>query len=228
MSIKENTLDTMKQALFNLQENDVYELVRKALAEGYDPTDIINKGLTPGMVAVGEEFEKYRYYLPELLLCAEIFRASVDIVKPKMKHTGTKNKGTVVLGTIQEDIHEIGKNLVKLIFELAGIEVHDLGIDVPCAKFIEEKSRTNAEIVAASAMITSTVPGLKKLTELVKREAPGTAVMIGGAPVTDSLADEYGADGFAPDCISAVKVAETLIGRVRAQRSARVPGKQPG
>jgi methanogenic corrinoid protein MtbC1 len=220
-------LADLKTALFELRENDVYALVRKALQERLEPVDIINKALTPGMVAVGEEFEEHRYYLPELLLCAEIFKAGVDIVRPAMQAAETEAKGTIVFGTIQGDIHDIGKNIVRLMLELAGIKVHDLGFDVPYEKFLEKIERNNAEIVAASAMITSTVPGLKKLADLVKRESPGTAVMIGGAPVTESLAEEYGADGFAPDCISAVKEAKTLIDRVRARRSVRKAGEKP-
>jgi methanogenic corrinoid protein MtbC1 len=170
------------------------------------------------MSAVGQEFEANRYYLPELLLCAEIFRAGVDMVKPRLKQKAIEKKGTVVLGTIQQDIHDIGKNIVKLMFELDGLEVHDLGIDVLCARFLEEQARTGAEIIAASAMITSTVPGLKLLVDLVREKAPGTAVMIGGAPVSAAIASAYGADGTAPDCISAVKVARTLLSKVRSSR----------
>jgi methanogenic corrinoid protein MtbC1 len=210
--------DLLADSLFQLKENEVYELVRKALDGGFEPLDIITKGLTPGMTAVGEEFEKHSYYLPELLLCAEIFRTSVDMVKPRLKQWAIEKKGTVVLGTIQQDIHDIGKNIVKLMFELNGLEVHDLGIDVPCAKFLDVQARTGAEIVAASAMITSTVPGLKLLVEMVKEKSPGTAVMIGGAPVSASIAAAYGADATAPDCIAAVKVAQSLVSRVRSSR----------
>ncbi len=218
MANTDQDLTRIADRLFQLKEDEVYELVRKALDRGLEPLEIINQGLTPGMAAVGQEFEANRYYLPELLLCAEIFRASVDMVKPRLKQKAIEKKGTVVLGTIQQDIHDIGKNIVKLMFELDGLEVHDLGIDVLCARFLEEQARTKAEIVAASAMITSTVPGLKQLVELVREKAPGTAVMIGGAPVSAAIASSYGADGTAPDCISAVKVAQTLVSRVRSSR----------
>jgi len=218
MANTDQYLTQIADRLFQLKEDEVYELVRNALDRGLEPLDIINKGLTPGMTAVGEEFEANRYYLPELLLCAEIFRASVDMVRPRLKQKAIEKKGTVVLGTIQQDIHDIGKNIVKLMFELDGLEVHDLGIDVLCARFLEEQARTGAEIVAASAMITSTVPGLKQLVDLVREKAPGTAVMIGGAPVSAAIASAYGADGTAPDCISAVKVAQSLVSKVRSSR----------
>ncbi len=218
MAKADQYLTRISDSLFQLKEDEVYQLVRQALDQGLEPLDIINEGLAPGMTAVGREFEANRYYLPELLLCAEIFRASVDMVKPRLKQKAIEKKGTVVLGTIQQDIHDIGKNIVKLMFELDGLEVHDLGIDVLCARFLEEQARTGAEIVAASAMITSTVPGLKLLVELVRQKAPGTAVMIGGAPVSASIASAYGADGTAPDCISAVKVAQTLVSKVRSSR----------
>jgi methanogenic corrinoid protein MtbC1 len=217
MANTDQYLTQIADRLFQLKEDEVYELVRNALDRGLEPLDIINKGLTPGMAAVGQEFEANRYYLPELLLCAEIFRASVDMVKPRLKQKAEK-RGTVVLGTIQQDIHDIGKNIVKLMFELDGLEVHDLGIDVLCSRFLEEQARTGAEIVAASAMITSTVPGLKLLVELVREKAPGTAVMIGGAPVSAAIASAYGADGTAPDCISAVKVAQALVAKVRSAK----------
>jgi methanogenic corrinoid protein MtbC1 len=219
MATRDGQWELLAESLFQLQENQVYELVRRALYQGLDPLDIISKGLSPGMKAVGEEFEANRYYLPELLLATEIFRNSVDIVRPRLQQSAIEKKGTVVLGTIQQDIHDIGKNIVKLMFELDGLEVHDLGIDVPCARFLEAQARTGAEIVAASAMITSTVPGLKLLVQTTKEKSPGTAVMIGGAPVTSSIAADYGADGTAPDCISAVKVAQSLVSRVRETRS---------
>jgi methanogenic corrinoid protein MtbC1 len=219
MAKNNDQLELLAQSLFQLKEDEVYKLVRQALGQGVDPLDIISKGLAPGMKAVGGEFEQNRYYLPELLLCTEIFRNSVDIVRPSLKQSAIQKKGTVVLGTIQQDIHDIGKNIVKLMFELDGLETHDLGINVPCARFLEEQARTGAEIVAASAMITSTVPGLKLLTEMVRAKASGTAVMIGGAPVTEQIAAAYGADGTAPDCISAVKVARTLVARVRKTRA---------
>jgi len=219
MAEKEGFWGLLADSLFQLKEDEVYALVRKALDDGLDPLDIINKGLTPGMKAVGEEFEHYRYYLPELLLCAEIFRTGMDMVRPRLKQRAVEKRGTVVLGTIQQDIHDIGKNIVKLMFELDGLEVHDLGIDVACARFLEVQAGTGAEIVAASAMITSTVPGLKLLVEMTRQKSPGTAVMIGGAPVSSSLAAAYGADGTAPDCIAALKVAHSLVSRVRAARS---------
>jgi 5-methyltetrahydrofolate--homocysteine methyltransferase len=146
----------------------------------------------------------------ELLIAAEAFKAAVELVKPHLAEA-MQSKGTVVLGTVEGDIHDIGKNIVALTLETNGYEVVDIGIDVPIARFAEEQARTGAQIVGASAMITSTLPALKRVVEDVRAKSPETKVLIGGAPVTPELVAVYGADRYAGDAIEAVRVADELL-----------------
>jgi len=207
-------------ALLALDDERTLELTRQALDSGATPLDVIQLGLTPGITEVGERFERSEFFLPELLVAADVFTAAVEIVKPHLSRGAVGGKGAIVLGTVKGDIHEIGKNVVKLMLEVDGFTVHDLGIDVPLQAFVDKQKETAAEIVAASALLSSTMPLLKDLVELVRQAGLPAAVMIGGAPVKDWLAKEYGADGYSEDAIGAVRVAGDLVGRVRSERTA--------
>ena len=200
----------LSESLIALDEQRVLDLTQQALDSGAEPIAIINDGLTPGMSEVGKRFESGDYFLPELLIAAEVFKAAVVIVKPHLTEA-VVTKGKIVLGTVEGDIHDIGKNIVALAFETNGYEVIDLGIDVPIARFAEEQLATGAHIVGASAMITSTLPALKRVVEDVKTRSPGAKVLIGGAPVTPALVTEYGSDAYAGDAIEAVRVADRLL-----------------
>jgi methanogenic corrinoid protein MtbC1 len=193
-----------------LDEEKVLAQTQQALDAGTEPVTIINAGLTPGMSEVGRLFEEGEYFLPELLIAAEVFKAAVDLVKP---HLGAalETKGKVVLGTVEGDIHDIGKNIVKLGFETNGYEVIDLGIDVPIERFAEELIASGAQVVGASAMITSTLPALQRVVTDVKAKSPATKVLIGGAPVTPALVAQYGSDAYAGDAIEAVRVVDELL-----------------
>lgn len=210
-AVSEEILRTLTQSLIELEEDRVSELTSQALADGVEPLAIIQDGLTPGMAQVGKLFEEGEYFLPELLIAAEVFKAAVELVKPHLAEA-MQTKGTIVVGTVEGDIHDIGKNIVALTFETNGYEVVDIGIDVPIARFAEEQARTGAQIVGASAMITSTLPALKHVVEDMRAKSPGTKVLIGGAPVTPELVVAYGADRYAGDAIEAVRVADELLG----------------
>ena len=200
----------LSESIIVLDEQKVLDLTQQALDSGAEPIAIINDGLTPGMNEVGKRFATGDYFLPELLIAAEVFKAAVAIVKPHLTEA-MATKGKVVLGTVEGDIHDIGKNIVALAFETNGYEVIDLGIDVPITRFAEEQLATGAHIIGASAMITSTLPALKRVVEDVKTKSPGTKVLIGGAPVTPALVAEYGSDAYAGDAIEAVRVADKLL-----------------
>lgn len=200
----------LSESLIVLDEQKVLDLTQQALDSGAEPIAIINDGLTPGMNEVGKRFETGDYFLPELLIAAEVFKAAVAIVKPHLTEA-MATKGKVVLGTVEGDIHDIGKNIVALAFETNGYEVIDLGIDVPITRFAEEQLASGAHIVGASAMITSTLPALKRVVEDVRTKSPGAKVLIGGAPVTPALVAEYGSDAYAGDAIEAVRVADKLL-----------------
>ncbi len=203
-------LSELSESIVSLDEPKVLQLTQQALDAGIEPIAVINDGLTPGMSEVGRLFEEGEYFLPELLVAAEVFKAAVDIVRPHL--TGAvETKGKVVLGTVEGDIHDIGKNIVKLGFETHGYEVIDLGIDVPIERFAEEQLATGAEIIGASAMITSTLPALQRVVQDVRAKCPGAKVLIGGAPVTPALVAEYGSDAYAGDAIEAVRVVDQLL-----------------
>ena len=195
-------------------------LTQKALDAGIEPIAVINQGLTPGMDEVGRRFEDGDYFLPELLVAAEVFKQAVAIVKPHLTES-VAAKGTVVLGTVEGDIHDIGKNIVALAFETNGYEVVDLGIDVAIERFAEAQQEKGAVVVGASAMITSTLPALKRVVVDLRARCPEARILIGGAPVTPQLVIEYGSDAYAGDAIEAVRVVDEWLG-VRASRDPSV------
>jgi methanogenic corrinoid protein MtbC1 len=148
-------------------------------------------------------------------MSADALYAGLDILKPHIKKEAIKKMGQVVIGTVQGDVHDIGKNIIKLMFDVGGFEVHDLGRDVPLEKFVEEQLRTDAEIVAMSAMMTTTMVGMKKVIEMIKAKNPNVAIMLGGAPVTKDTADLWGADGYAESAGNAVQEAIKMISQLR-------------
>jgi corrinoid protein of di/trimethylamine methyltransferase len=197
------------------EEDDAREWAQTALDEGMDAFEAIMDGLAVGMETVGDLYDQQEYFVPELLMSADALYAGLDILKPHIKQEAVKNMGQVVIGTVQGDVHDIGKNIIKLMFDVGGFEVHDLGRDVPLEKFVEEQLKTDAEIVAMSAMMTTTMVGMKKVIEMIKAKNPNVAIMLGGAPVTQDVADLWGADGYAESAGNAVQEAIKMISQLR-------------
>jgi corrinoid protein of di/trimethylamine methyltransferase len=220
MGTKEELLNQLREGVVKYDEDMVRDAAQKVLEEGIDPLEAIMDGLAAGMQEVGELYERNEYFVPEVLLCADALYAGLDILKPHVKGDRQDIKGQVVIGTVEGDVHDIGKNLVKMMFEVAGFTVHDLGRDVPLEKFVEEQVRTDSEIVALSAMMTTTMLGMKKVIEMIKAKNPNVAIMLGGAPVTKDLADLFGADGYAESAGNAVSEAIKMIGRLRELKKA--------
>lgn len=205
-------IEELKQGVIEFNEDQVKSSAQRALNDGMDPYDAIMNGLASGMTRVGELFAANEYFVPEVLMCADALYAGLDILRPHVKEgTKTNIKGEVVIGTVEGDIHDIGKNLVKLMFEIAGFTVHDLGRDVPLEKFVEESIRTDSDIVCLSAMMTTTMVSMPKIIELLRSKNPQVKVMVGGAPVSDDLAKKWGADGYAPDASNALTEAINMI-----------------
>ena len=206
-------LEEISENLIKGKANEVKDLVQKALDDGMAPEQVLNQGLLSGMSVVGERFKKNEVYVPEVLIAARAMKAGTAVLKPLLADTGIKPTGTVVLGTVKGDLHDIGKNLVGMMLEGAGFQVVDLGTDVPSEKFVEGARENKAEIIAASALLTTTMTGMKDIVEKVKASDMGDQVkiMIGGAPVTQSYCDEIGADGYAPDAASAADLAKTYV-----------------
>jgi corrinoid protein of di/trimethylamine methyltransferase len=212
---KEEILKKLAEAVVEFEEDMAKEWAQTALDEGMDAFEAIMNGLAAGMETVGDLYDQQEYFVPELLMSADALYVGLDILRPHIKKDQVKKMGQVVIGTIQGDVHDIGKNIIKLMFDVGGFEVHDLGRDVPLEKFVEEQLRTDAEIVAMSAMMTTTMVGMKKVIEMIKEKNPNVAIMLGGAPVTQDTAALWGADGYAESAGNAVQEAIKMIGQLR-------------
>ena len=209
----------ISDALLKLEEQRVLDLTRQALDDGRSPQDVIQHGLAPGSQRWAACSSVVTTSCPSSSVAADVFTSAIEIVKPHLSKATDERKGSVVIGTVKGDIHEIGKNVVKLMLEVAGFTVYDLGIDVPLQAFIDKQRETDAEVVAASALLSSTMPQLKDLVELAKAENLSAAVIVGGAPVKEWLAKEYGADGYSPDAVTAVRLVEEIVEKAHAQRA---------
>ncbi|HHT66026.1 MAG: corrinoid protein [Caldicoprobacterales bacterium] len=191
----------------------VKELVQAAIDQGVEPTDILNESLIVGMGEIGVLFKNNEVYVPEVLIAARAMKAGMAIIKPLLVEKDVKPIGKVVVGTVKGDLHDIGKNLVAMMLEGAGFHVVDLGIDVPPEKFLDAVKEEGIECVAMSALLTTTMPGMKDTIEAFKAAGlrDQVKIMVGGAPVTQNFADEIGADGYAPDAASAAELAKELV-----------------
>jgi 5-methyltetrahydrofolate--homocysteine methyltransferase len=206
----------MARALILGQHTVVGEMTKQALAEGLDPKAIIFKGLIPGMDVVGEKFRRNEYYVPQVLLSARAMYAGLDLLKPLLTQAAADEyPGTVVIGTAQGDLHDIGKNLVAMMLEGAGFKVFNLGRDVAPEKFVEAVKEKEANIVGISALMTTTMPGMKRTIDALARAGlrDRVKVMVGGAPVNQAFCDDIGGDGYAKDSTAAVVRAKALVGK---------------
>lgn len=205
-------LKEISQYLQQGRAKNVKELVQKALDEGIDARTILNEGLLDGMSIIGEKFKNNEVYVPEVLIAARAMYAGMDVLKPVLSSSGVESIGKVVLGTVKGDLHDIGKNLVKMMMEGRGLEVIDLGIDVPPEKFIEAAKEHNAQIIACSALLTTTMTEMKNVVEAAKEAGirDKVTIMVGGAPVTENFCKSIGADIYEPDAASAAESAAKI------------------
>lgn len=205
-------LGALAEAIINGKAPDAKALTEAALAEGVAPADVLNKGLIAGMNVVGERFKNNEFYVPEVLIAARAMKNAMEVLRPKLAASGVEPKGKVAIGTVRGDLHDIGKNLVAMMLEGAGFEIIDLGVDVKPEQFVEAV-RNGADVVAMSALLTTTMPAMRETIDALKSEnvRDKACVMIGGAPVTQNYCNEIGADGYAPDAASAVDTAKTLL-----------------
>ena len=213
---KEERLEQLKQALLEMQKEKVTAYTKESLDEGLEPLEIIDRGLLPGLNAVGKQFENEEIFLPELMMSAMIFQDAMTILQPRIKAMGgaARKKGVVVMGTVKGDMHYIGKNILRLLFEISGFEVHDLGVDVEPLKFVRTAREVQADIIALSALLTTTLIGQKDVIEALQGQGirQQFRVMVGGGAVTKSWAEQIGADGYAETAYAAVEMAESLLG----------------
>jgi len=206
--------EALANAIIECDAAKADELTRGLVDEGAKPQEVINKGLIAGMNVVGDRFKKGEMYVPEVMMAAKAMHAGMNIVKPMLAEGESSSSGKVVLGTVAGDLHDIGKNLVGMMMESGGMEVVDVGIDVPPEKFAEAVKENKPQLVGMSALLTTTMLAMKDTIEVLKEEGlrDSVKIMVGGAPVTQDFADEIGADGWAPDAASAKELAQKLIG----------------
>jgi len=203
----------IKETLVGCDEPKLVQLVNDALEQKIPAVDILNKGLIAGMDIVGEKMENEEMFIPEVLMAAQAMSSCVKVLKPLLSDDDSAGVGTVVIGTVKGDLHDIGKNLVGMMIESGGMTVHNLGVDVSPEQFVEQAKEKNANIICLSALLTTTMPMMKQTIDAVAESGlrDKVKIMVGGAPVTQAFADEIGADGFAADAGSAAKAAKAFI-----------------
>ena len=207
-------LKQIAEKLYDGDNDAVAELTQKALDEGLTPEEVLKGGLLVGMDRVGVDFRNDELFVPEVLVAARAMHAGMDILRPLLTQADVASAGKIVMGTVEGDLHDIGKNLVGMMLEGGGFEIADLGINIPPDKFVEAVKTEQPDIVGMSALLTTTMPAMKDTIDaLVEAGLRGKVkVMIGGAPITQAFADQIGADGYAPDAASAVELARSLLG----------------
>ncbi len=206
-------LKEIREAIITGRPDDAKDLAQKALQGGGEADKILNETLIPALNEVGEKFGRNEIFFPEMLVSAMAMKEALSVLRPVLVDKGIKAIGRVVLGTVQGDLHDIGKNLVGMLLEGAGFEVIDLGIDTSKELFIKATREKNPQLLALSALLTTTMPRMKEVIDILEREGlrEQVKVIIGGAPVTQQYADEIGADGYAPDAASAASKARGIL-----------------
>lgn len=206
-------IEEISEFLQKGRAKNVKTLVQQALDEGVDPKAILNDGLLSGMMIIGEKFKNNEVFVPEVLVAARAMNAGITILEPKLIEIGNEPVGVAVIGTVKGDLHDIGKNLVTMMMKGAGFEVHDIGIDVDTEAFIDKAEEVGADLIGMSALLTTTMPNMKLVIDELKARGlrDKYIVMIGGAPVNESFAQQIGADYYTPDAATAAEVAKKAV-----------------
>jgi methanogenic corrinoid protein MtbC1 len=207
----EEILELMHEDLYDGLAEEIVEEVNELLSRDMGPYDVLTKGLVAGMDIVGIDFRDGILFVPEVLMAAKAMKAGMEILRPLLAETGAPKVGTMVIGTVKGDIHDIGKNLVAMMMEGAGLTVIDLGVDVDAEKFVEAAKDNQADVVALSALLTTTMPSMETTVKAIKEAGLSTKSIIGGAPVTEAYAKQIGADGHSDDAPGAVDLVRRLV-----------------
>lgn len=213
MTSQKEYLDKMAKMVVEMEDEEIGDLCREYLNEGYDPEDAIFNGLIKGMNEVGRLFEEEEYFISDLLICSDAMYNGIDVLKEKIESYGENNLATAVIGVVEGDTHDIGKNLVKLMLEVNGFNMIDLGKDVPAEKFVDEAIKNDAQFIMMSTLMTTTMANMKKVIDILNERniRDQFIVMVGGGPVSESFAKDIGADAYSENANEAVKVAKSLI-----------------
>jgi len=204
-------LKALADAVIKGDQNTAVEITKAALAEGVAAKSVLDDGLIAGMDVIGARFKKNEVYIPEVLIAARAMKMAMEFLEPELAKAGVEPVGRFLIGTVQGDLHDIGKNLVAMMLKGAGFEVVDLGVDVDPDKFVEQVKAADAHVVGMSALLTTTMPGMEKTLKALRDADVSAKIIVGGAPVTQDYADRIGADGYAADAASAVDVAKSLV-----------------
>jgi len=215
---KKEILENLITAVIEGDEGLARENAQRALEVGVDPLEAVDEGLSPGMAVVGERFECGEAYLPDLLMATEAFNAAMEILRPEIEaqEKAIVKKGTVLIGTVKGDLHNIGKNIVATVLGTNGFEVVDIGVDSSTLEFIEEAEKARADVIALSSLMTTTMPAQREIIDTLKEMnlRDKYRVIVGGGPVTQEWADEIGADGYGESAVQAVGLVKELLGSV--------------
>lgn len=204
-------LQALANAIIRGDQNTAVEFTKAALSKGATAKSILDEGLIAGMDVIGARFKKNEVYIPEVLIAARAMKMAMEVLEPELAKEGVEPVGKLIIGTVQGDLHDIGKNLVAMMLKGAGFEVIDLGVDIGPEKFVEQAKASGAELIGMSALLTTTMPAMEKTIAALKAAGVSAKIMIGGAPVTQNYADKVGAHGYAADAASAVDTAKALV-----------------
>jgi len=204
-------LNALADAVIKGDQKTAVDITKAALEENIEPKKILDEGLIAGMNVIGVRFKANEVYIPEVLIAARAMKMAMEILEPKLVEAGVEPIAKAVIGTVQGDLHDIGKNLVIMMLKGAGFEVIDLGVDISPEKFIEQANSVQPQIIGLSALLTTTMPAMEQSVKALKEAGVNAKIIVGGAPVTQGYADKIGADGYAPDAASAVDLAKSLL-----------------
>jgi 5-methyltetrahydrofolate--homocysteine methyltransferase len=205
--------DELKDSIISGDEEKAKGLTGKFLDEGIKPKEILNGGLVAGMDVVGQRFRAYEMYLPEVIMSATAMKNAMKLLKPHLSKSEESSMGSIVMATIEGDVHDIGKNLVSMMLEGAGFSVVDLGVDVSVEKIIAAAEKEAADVIGISSLLTTTMLAMEPAIKMIREKNRKVKIMVGGSPITKEYADKVGADGFAPDALRAINLAKQLSGK---------------
>ena len=216
-NLKQELIQALSDSVVDMEEENTAEVAKRFVQNSFDAYEGIDKGLADGMRRAGQLYDEEEYYIPELLICSDAMYAGLDILKPHLKHIDGDIKDKVVIGVVEGDTHDIGKNLVKIMMETEGFYVEDLGRDVPAIKFVEKAKEIHANIICLSTLMTTTMCGMQEVIKILEEQnlRDKIKVMIGGGPVSHSFAEKIGADAYTTDASKAAKMAKRLVTKVR-------------
>ncbi len=204
-------LKALADAIIKGDQNTAVSITQAAIDEGMAPKEVLDNGLIAGMDVIGGRFKKNEVYIPEVLISARAMKSAMGILEPELAKAGVKPLGKFMIGTVQGDLHDIGKNLVGMMLKGAGFEVTDLGVDIAPEKFVEQAKAADPDVIGMSALLTTTMPAMEKTVQALRDAGVKAKLIIGGAPVTQNYADKIGADGYAADAASSVDIAKQLL-----------------